>query len=542
VARLGLPSSLPNSAALKYAWPPVRTVARAGFGGWTMSDAYGKLQRLLREAASLYSVASLLSWDQETMMPPRGAQARAESLGLITKLAHERATDPRLEEHLAACEANPALTNDERVSANLREVRRDYDLARKLPGELVAEMKKTSALAIEAWKSARRDSEFASFRPWLEKQVALNRSKAECYGAPEGGELYDALVDEFEPGMTGAELERIFGPLRDELSPLIAAVTAAPYQPSLAPQRVELSLERQRELNLEILERVGFDLDGGRLDVSVHPFASGIAPHDTRITTRYRKDQFAEALSSTLHEAGHALYEQGLPKEEYWGQPLAQPLGLGIHESQSRLWENHVGRSRALWDWAFPLAKQAFRPALDGFDVDDLYHAVNVVRPNLIRVESDEATYNLHVMLRFDLERALIREDLSVADLPAAWNARILDDLGLEVPDDARGCLQDIHWAIGAIGYFPTYTLGSLYAAQFWEAIVEALPELEQQISCGEFAALRSWLRENIHSRGRWLPASELCLRLTHGPLDHRALMRHLNGKLRAIYRLEHGP
>lgn len=503
-----------------------------------MTNHYSELQRLLRESASLYSVAGLLSWDQETMMPPRGVTARADSLSLVTRLAHQRATDPRIGELLAKCEADGDLTTDSRTAANLREIRRDYERALTLPSELVGEMQQTSALAIEAWKSARSDNDFASFRPWLERQVELIRRKAECYGAPEGGELYDALVDEYEPSMTCARLEGIFAPLRDELTPLIAELTSAVFQPGVEPQLVELPLDEQRAFNRKVLERVGFDLQAGRFDVSVHPFASGIAPNDTRITTRYRRDQFAEALSSTLHEAGHALYEQGLPKEEFFGQPLGQPLGLGIHESQSRLWENHVGRSQALWSWALPLARETFGDALARFDVDDLYRAVNVVRPNLIRVDSDEATYNLHIMLRFDLERAMLRGDLAVADLPGAWNERVRNDLDLEVPDDARGCLQDIHWAMGTIGYFPTYTLGNLYAAQLWEAVQEAIPGLDAQIAAGDFRELLGWLRNNIHREGRHLSAEMLCRRLTGAPLGHQALMRHLDGKLRRIYRL----
>ncbi len=503
-----------------------------------MSNAHTELLRLLRETAALRSAVNLLGWDQETMMPPRAVGARAEAMALASRLAHEQATDPRLGDLLADCETNSDLMGDATTAANLREIRRDYDRACKLPGELVAEMKKTSSMALAAWKAARRDDDFAAFEPWLAKQVDLNRRQAECYGAPAGGELYDALVDDFEPGVTGAELERIFGPLRDELMPLIAEIADASTRPDLAPLRIDLPLDRQQEFNRTILERVGFDFERGRIDVSVHPFASGIAPHDTRITTRYARDQFAEALSSTLHEAGHALYEQGLPSEELWGQPLGQPLGLGIHESQSRLWENHVGRSRSLWIWALPLAKQLFGTALVPFDAEHLYQAVNAVQPNLIRVESDEATYNLHIMLRFDLERALIRDDLRVADLPAAWNDRMRRDLGLEVPDDSRGCLQDIHWAMGTIGYFPTYTLGTLYAAQFWETIQRTLPDLDRQIAQGDFSNLLAWLRENIHSRGRRTPASELCEELTGAPLSHRPLMRHLNRRLRPIYAL----
>ena len=501
-----------------------------------MDKGYTKLQELLREAAILSSVGNLLSWDQETMMPRKAAEARAEELALVGKLAHERATDPRIGELLEACEANPVLERDDLEKANLREIRRDYHRALKLPSDLVAEIHRTGSLAVEAWKAAREESDFAAFRPWLEKQLTLNRRKADCYGTPEGGEPYDALLEDFEPGMTGAALERIFAPLREELTPLIEELTEATYQPGQGPHEVELPIERQRDFNRFVLQRVGFDLDAGRLDVSVHPFSSGVSPGDTRITTRYRPTRFPDALGSTLHEAGHALYEQGLPKPQRWGQPLGEPLGLGIHESQSRLWENQVGRSRDFWVWALPEARRVFGGALDRFSVDDLYHAVNTVRPNLIRVESDEATYNLHIMLRFDLERAMLRGDLAVADLPGAWNERVQRDLGLDVPDDRRGCLQDIHWALGTVAYFPTYTLGNLYASQFWEAVRAELPDLDGQIAHGEFGALLGWLREKIHARGRRVPASELCSELTGKPLSHEPLMRHLKSKLRPIY------
>ena len=391
---------------------------------------------------------------------------------------------------------------------------------------------------MEAWKSARGENDFALFRPWLERQVELNRRKADCYGVLEGQERYDVLLEDYEPGMSAEELERLFLPLRGELVPLIEEIAATGRQPSQASQEVAIPRALQHELNLRVMERVGLDPKGSRLDISVHPFSTGIAPGDVRITTRYSDNRFADSLGSTLHEAGHALYESGLPREKHWGEPLGEAMGLGIHESQSRLWENHVGRSRPFWEWALPEAREIFGGPLAGNDVDDLFRAVNAVVPGLIRVESDEATYNLHVMLRFDLERAMLRGDLSVADLPAAWNERMRDDLGLEVPDNARGCMQDIHWAMGSLAYFPTYTLGNLYASQFWEAIREAIPDLDEQIARGRFDRLLAWLRENIHAHGRRYSAAETCLRLTGAELSHRPLMRHLRSKYNQIYEL----
>ena len=503
-----------------------------------MSEHYANLTRRLRETATLGSVGELLAWDQETMMPSGAARFRAEELAVVSSLVHQKATDAAVGELIASCEADATLAADPVIAANLRDIRRDYDRALKLPNELVAEISETSSLAMEAWKQARAKSAFSDFAPWLEKQMALQRRKAECYGAPAGGELYDALVEDYEPGMRGDEIERLFGPLRDGLQPLIDAIASAtrPLDPTL--ERIELPRARQRTFNNAVLAQLGFDLKGGRLDISTHPFSNGIGPGDTRITTRYRDDGFLDSLGSTMHETGHGLYEQGLPKAERLGQPAAEALSLGWHESQSRLWENQVGRSRAFWNWAGPVARGIFGDAVERFTDEDFYRTVNIVRPNLIRVESDEATYNLHIMLRFDLERAMIRGDLAVADLPGAWNDRIKSDLGLDVPDDARGCLQDVHWSMGSVGYFPTYTLGNLYSAQLWDAVVVAIPDLDQQMQRGEFVPLLGWLRENVHAHGRRFPATELSERVTGHPLGSTSLLRYLETKLRPLYNL----
>jgi carboxypeptidase Taq len=507
-----------------------------------MSLPYEELKHRLREAGTLTTIAELLGWDQETMMPPKAGRFRAEQKALLSRLVHGRLTDPRIGELLELCTGDPALAGDPEIAANLREIRRTHDRAVRLPVELVAEMSETDSLAMEAWKQARATSDFEKFRPWLEKQVRLNRRKAECWGAPPGGELYDALLDEYEPGVRGAELERVFDALRRELAALIEAARSSRLERDPAACRVRLAIDQQREFNRLLLERLGFDLEAGRLDASVHPFSIGLGPGDSRLTTRYQEDQFLDAVGSTLHEAGHALYEQGLPKRERLGQPLAQPLGLAIHESQSRLWENHVGRSRAFWEWALPEARRVFGAGLSALSVDDVYAAVNAVRPRLIRVESDEATYHFHIMLRFDLERSMIRGELDVAELPRAWNERVEADLGLRVPDDRRGCLQDVHWAMGALGYFPTYTLGSLYAAQLWEAASRDIPDLAVRIARGEFGALRDWLRTGVHVHGRRYPAAELCQRLTGRGLSHEPLVRHLAGKLGPLDRIGREP
>lgn len=501
-----------------------------------MKPPYDDLKTRLREAATLGSTAALLGWDQETMMPPKGAAFRAEELALLAGLAHSRFTDPAVGELLASCEADRELQSDAARASDLREIRRDYDRATRLPSALVSEIAETGSRAMEVWKRARRESDFGAFRPWLEKLLRLNLRKAECYGVPEDGETYDALMEDYEPGMRAATLEKLFAPLREGLKRLIARLVSVPHPPDPSPCRVRVPIPAQQELNRRVAESVGYDFDAGRLDVSTHPFTEGLGPGDTRITTRYAEDQFVDALYSTLHEAGHGMYEQGLPKGELHGQPLAQAVSLGIHESQSRMWENQVGRGRAFWTWAWPVVKEAFGAALGSYDVEDYYRAVNTVHPHLIRVESDEATYNLHVMLRFDLERAMVRGDLAPADLPGAWNERMKRDLGLDVPDDRRGCLQDVHWSMGSIGYFPTYTLGNLYAGQFWEAARAQRPDLEDRIAHGDFAELLGWLRDNIHRYGRRYRAAELCERITGEPLGHEPWLRYLEAKLESVY------
>lgn len=512
------------------------TETAAAGAGADLPPHYRELTQLLREAAVLSSASATLAWDQETFMPPAAAPLRAEQLSALTALVHERRTSPRLAELLERCEGDAALAADPAVAANLREVRRSVELATRLPTELVREIAETSSHALEAWKDARERADFPAFAPWLAKTVELNRRKAECYGVPAGGDAYDALLDEFEPGMTGAEVERVFGALRAGLAPLIAAVAESERKPGARLAALRVPAAAQEALSRTVLERIGFDFRAGRLDVSTHPFCEGAGPGDTRMTTRYREDAFLDALVSSMHEAGHGMYEQGLPKAEHFGEPLAEAASFGIHESQSRMWENMVGRSRAFWEWALPEARSAFGGVLDGVEVEEVYGFLNTVEPGLTRVEADEATYNLHVMLRFDLERAMLRGDLPVRDVPGAWNERMRQDLGVVVPDDRRGALQDIHWSMGALAYFPTYTLGNVYAAQFWEAIRAAIPDLDAQVARGDFSALLAWLRENVHRHGRRFRAPELCERITGGPLSPEPLLRYLEGKLRPLY------
>ena len=504
---------------------------------------YAELRALLRAAAVLGSVQNLLSWDQETMMPPKAAALRADQLAALSELAHEKRTSPRIGELLDACESDKALTADPREAANIREARREYERSRKLPGDLVAELARTSSNALTAWKDARARSDFKTFAPWLQRTFDLHRRKAECYGlppAPDGSPVTpdDALMEDFEPGMTAAQVERIFKPLRERLTALISEITAKGAPPDDALLREKVPLDQQIAFNKLVAVQLGFDADAGRLDVSTHPFSESVGPGDTRMTTRYTDAHFPEAALTTMHETGHSVYEQGLPKDDRFGEPLATSISLGIHESQSRMLENFVGRSLPFWKWALPEARKLFTTDLSRYTPEDAFRAVNAVKPHFIRVESDEATYNLHIMLRFDLERALLAGDLSVNDLPGAWNDRMKKDLGLTVTEDRLGCLQDIHWSMGAIGYFPTYTLGNLYAGQMWEKINADIPDLDGRMTKGDYTALLDWLRANVHSLGRLHTAPKLCEHITGAPLSHEPLVRHLETKLRAIYNL----
>jgi len=499
---------------------------------------YAKLAELRSETAILRSVAGLLAWDQETYMPSAGADARAVQSGVMAMLQHQRATDARIADLLASCEGDGELNADGSQSASeLREIRRDFDLATKLPEKLVRELAETGSKAQHAWKEARAKSDFKSFQPLLEKMMELTKEKAQAYGVPAGGELYDALINEYEPDARAADIAAVFGPLKARLSDFIKDIADNGTAPDTSMLETQIPEAAQHAFGLEVLRGIGFDLDAGRLDTTTHPFCEGLAPGDTRLTTRYNESRFTDALYGTMHEGGHGLYEQGLPKSvDSNGMPSAEAVSLGIHESQSRLWENFVGRSQPFWTWAKPIADKHFGGALNGVSTAQLTAAVNTATPSFIRVESDEGTYNLHVMLRFELERAMLSGDLAVKDLPGAWNELFESMFGLKVADDAHGCLQDVHWSFGLIGYFPTYTLGNLYAAQLWDAANEQITDIDDKMARGEFSELLAWLRTNIHQHGRRYSAAELCENATGKPLSIEPLMAHLERRIKPAY------
>ncbi|MFO0782573.1 MAG: carboxypeptidase M32 [Phycisphaerales bacterium] len=492
-----------------------------------------------REARLLGSTAAILGWDQETMMPDGGLHHRARQLAQLAKLEHQLSTDPRIGDLLKKAEeavaALPA-THPDRV--NVRELRRDYDKATKLPAALVEELASVSSVAQHEWAEARKASDFARFRPWLEKIVHLNQQKADCFGWDRAsGERWDALADSFEPGCTAAQVSAVFEPLRTRLQGLLDRLRGATRKPDGSFNDFELDVAAQEKLARFVCERIGFDFSRGRLDKSTHPFCGGSHCNDVRMTCRYAPRTLLDGMGSAMHESGHGMYEQGL--DPAWiSTPMGEAVSLSVHESQSRLWENQVGRSLAFWKWCTPQLPQFFGDRVKAFSAEQIYQAANLVEPGYIRVDADEGTYNMHIMVRFALERALISGRLPVKDLPGEWNRLYKEYLGLAVPDDRRGCLQDVHWAGGMIGYFPTYTLGTLYAAQYFEAAKAELPGLEEGFARGEFLPLRQWLNRKIHATGRTYLSNELCTVVTGKPLSADPLMRHLESKLLPMYGL----
>lgn len=502
--------------------------------GKTATEAYDELIRQVKEVAVLESCGSLLHWDQQTYMPSKGSAHRAEQLALIAGLVHDKFTAAEIGELLATAEGGGQTKEAGSVQAvNVREIRRGYDREIKIPPALVRELAKTCALAQDVWVEARRKSDFGLFRPWLEKVVALKRQQAEALGY--SAVPYDALLDGYEPGEKAARLTALFADLQQDLVPLVRAIGESGRRPDSACLHREYPIARQEAFGKTVAAAIGFDFEAGRLDVTTHPFCSGIGPGDTRLTTRYNPNDFGDAFFSIMHEAGHALYDQGLNAEHY-GTPMGTAVSLGIHESQSRLWENFVGRSRAFWEGYFPKAQEAFPQALADIDLDTFHFAINEVQPSFIRVDADEATYNLHIVLRFELEQALIHGDLKPGDVPGAWNERFRRLFGMTPPDDARGCLQDIHWSGGGIGYFPTYTLGNLYAAQFFAQAQKELGDLGGHFQRGEFRALKDWLNAKIHRQGQRYRAAELVAVVTGEPLNPRFFLDHLRIKFGPLY------
>ncbi len=497
-------------------------------------EAYEELIARTKERSVLESCGAVLGWDMQTYMPRNGRAHRGKQLQLLAKMQHAMLTAPEIGELLWEVEGSD-LTRDplSDSAVNVREIRRSYDRATKLPSRLVEELAETTSQADGEWQEARKEKNFGRFRPWLEKVVALKREEARAIGYKEVP--YDALLDEYEPGATTKEVTEVLSKLRNDLVPLIAAIADSGKKPDQTIFERSYPIDRQNLFSQEAAAAIGFDFLAGRLDVTVHPFCSGIGPGDCRLTTRYHEQEFNQAFFGTLHEAGHGMYEQGLPAEHF-GTPRGTAISMGIHESQSRLWENQVGRSRPFWEHFYPRAQQMFPNTLRGTTLDEFYFAINDVKSTYIRVEADEATYNLHIILRFELEQAMITGDLQVADVPGAWNEKFHQFFQLTPPDDSQGCLQDIHWSMGGFGYFPTYSLGNLFAAQFMERARQDIPDLDDQFRQGHFLGLKKWLLKNIHDLGQKYRATDLCEKVTGKPLSHQPLLAYMKEKYGPLY------
>lgn len=507
-----------------------------------MTQALSQLKDHLAEVTALGEAAAVLGWDQQTYMPPGGSEARAAQMTALSGVIHEKRTGNKTASLLEAAEQEGAeLDPDSDDAAYLRCARRDFDKATKIPAALVAETTRVTSLAYEQWTAARADSDWQKFAPWLEQILDLARQTADHLG--HGGERYDALLDQYEPGMTTADVRAMFDALKPELIALVQAIAEK------GPEAVDDSVLKrdfdeagQEKFGKYVVQTLGYDWNRGRQDRTVHPFCTSFGRDDVRITTRYEKNFLPAALFGSIHETGHALYEQGVAAR-YAGNILASGTSLGVHESQSRLWENLVGRSRPFWDHFYADLSAQFPQTLAGVSVETFYRAANKVEPSLIRVEADEVTYNLHVLLRFEMEMALLSGALAVADAPEAWNAKMQEYFGLTPPDDAQGILQDVHWSGGMLGYFPTYSVGNILSVQLYnQANADLGGQIEAQIGRGEFAPLLGWLRDHVHQWGRKYLPRELVQRTVGGTLDPTPYLAYLKAKFGEIYGLGKSP
>ncbi len=499
----------------------------------TANEAYEILLEHSLEITRLISISQVLGWDQRTCIPPKGHAHRAEQLALLAKLRHQRMTDPRIGEWLTYVESSPLTEDPESISSvNIRGWRRSFDKITKIPERLAIELARASSQTQSYWECARPENDWKGFAPKLERLVELKREQAQALGYDK--EPYDPLLDGFEIQETAASLEPIFTKLTDSLQPILEKILSAGPQPKTSIDHYTFPVSDQEAFGKYVAESIGYDFDAGRLDVAAHPFTTGIGPGDARITTRYSETDFSESFFAVVHETGHALYHQGLPLD-YWGQPFCSPISLGINESQSRMWENVVARSKGFWEYFKDVAGKRF-DCFRTTGVDDIYRAFNRVEPGFIRVEADEVTYNLHVLLRFRLEREIISDQLQVKDLPEAWNSEFYQLFHMTPPDYANGVMQDVHWSAGMIGYFPTYTLGNLYSAQFRAKAQSDLGDLDTLFSRGGFMDLLNWLRENIHSQGSRHYPRDLAKMVTSEDLNPDYFIGYLEEKYSRIY------
>ncbi len=498
-----------------------------------MSDKLNKFKEMIGEVFDLNRAASVLSWDQQVNMPPGGAEARGQQLATLGKIAQEKFTSDEMGSLLE--ELKKEYTDPETdEGAMVRVAARDFEKAKRVPPEFVAEQAMVSTKAVEAWVEAKGKSDFSIFRPHLEKNLELIKKYVSFF--PPADHPYDVLLDDYEPGLPTAEVREIFGNLRPKQVALIKAIGEAKQVKSDFLNK-SFNEKKVWDFGETVIRKFGYDFRRGRQDKAPHPFETTFSVDDVRITNRFEKNSPLATLFSAMHECGHALYELG-GNPAYERTPLASGTSLAVHESQSRMWENLVGRSLPFWEHFYPELKKAFPSQLNGVNVKAFYKAINKVEPSLIRVNADEATYNLHIMLRLEIEIGMVEGSIAVKDLPEIWNARMRDYLGVTPPSDAQGVLQDIHWSYGSIGYFSTYALGNIISAQLWERINKEIRNLEEQIRKGQFAELLEWLRKNIHQYGHKYDPRDLVRKVTGNDIDSAAYVRYLTEKYGEIYGL----
>ena len=500
-----------------------------------MSEKFTKLKALIAEVADLNAAQAVLGWDQQTYMPPGGAEARGHQLATLGSLTHQKFTSEEIGNLLNDLKAEFADADPDSDEARyLKVASKDYDQATKVPTEYVAKFAKLTAHGHESWAKAREASDFSIFQTDLEEIVEMRKEYVSFF--PPADHPYDTLLDEFEPGMKTAEVQEIFGVMRVKQVELLKAIADA-KQVDDSFMHVNYPEKQQWDFGVEVATKFGYDWNRGRQDKSVHPFTTSFGVNDVRITTRFMEDFFPSALFGTMHEAGYGLYEMGV-NQEYERTPLNGGASLGIHESQSRLWENLVGRSMPFWEHFYPRLKETFPAQLGNVNLPNFYKGINKVEPSLIRVEADEATYNMHIMLRLELEIAMIEGAVAIKDLPELWNTKFEEYLGITPPNDAEGVLQDIHWSFGGLGYFSTYALGNLISVQLWEKMNEDIPDLDEQIRQGKFDTLLGWLRDNVHVYGRKYEPQELVQKVTGSKITPEPYLRYLENKYSEIYGL----
>jgi carboxypeptidase Taq len=500
------------------------------------AETLAAFRQYVKKMKNYEEAVGVLYWDLRTGAPKKGVESRSEVLGMLSAEMFKMSVSEEMGAYLAELsrpEVLETLSDIDRKS--VAECQKEYERSKKIPPEKYQEYVVLTSQAEAVWEEAKNADDFASFKPYLEKIVAFNREFIELWGRKK--HPYDTLLDMYEPGMTVETLDRVFGELRSKLVPLVAAVDASPHKPETGFLRRPFAKEKQREFSLFILKEMGYDFQAGRLDETEHPFATGLNQGDVRVTTKYVPDDITFALFSSMHEGGHALYEQNL-SPQLAGTVLSTGTSMGIHESQSRLWENMIGRSRAFWNRYYRDLQNMFPDPFANVSVDAFYRAINEAKPSLIRIEADELTYNLHIMIRYELEKALFSGDLTVNDLPAAWRDKYREYLGVAPENDRQGVLQDVHWAGGSFGYFPSYALGNMYAAQIMHTLHKEMPEAEQRIERGELLPIKEWLTEKIYRYGKLLDPAEIILRLTGEPLNPNYLSGYLEQKFSEIYRL----